>query len=135
MKKIACGLFFFSFFNMFSYAQDILPVHKAFLFSVKDHSDVVSLKWVMKPNYYLYKNKIQFYEGGKKINITLPSYSKKTKDINFGEMDVYYNHLEINLTKKKNMTYHVVWQGCAKDQICYVAQRYSFLIDEKGKLK
>lgn len=111
---------------------ELLPAHKAFVFSVQSSAkQQATLTWDIQPNYYLYQQKISVKQADRTIKLNLPKATSQY-DENFGHSQVYWNHLSFNIKVEKNKTYTVMWQGCAKDQVCYAPQRMQFQTDATG---
>lgn len=118
-------------FSHMAYAE-LLPANKAFQFSVQsDVPQQATLTWNIQPDYYLYQQKISVQQNNKAIKLKLPK-GVSQYDENFGHSQVYWNKLSLNIKIDKNQTYTVMWQGCAKDQICYAPQRMQFQTDATG---
>ncbi|WLF83853.1 protein-disulfide reductase DsbD [Moraxella sp. ZY210820] len=118
-------------FSHMAYAE-LLPANKAFQFSVQsDVPQQATLTWNIQPDYYLYQQKISVQQNNKAIKLKLPK-GVSQYDENFGHSQVYWNKLSFNIKVDKNQTYTVMWQGCAKDQICYAPQRMQFQTDATG---
>ena len=76
--------------------DEILPADEAFKLSVNKHSENrIILRWDMKENCFLYKDKFKVSSNGE----DLKSQNKKGKsqrinDIYFGEVEVYFDQYE-----------------------------------------
>lgn len=113
---------------------ELLPANKAFQFAVQsDVPQQATLTWDIQPDYYLYQQKISVQQNNKALKLKLPK-GVSQYDENFGHSQVYWNKLSFNIKVEKNQTYTVMWQGCAKDQICYAPQRMQFQTDATGKV-
>lgn len=111
---------------------ELLPANKAFQFAVQsDVPQQATLTWDIQPDYYLYQQKISVQQNNKALKLKLPK-GVSQYDENFGHSQVYWNKLSFNIKVDKNQTYTVMWQGCAKDQICYAPQRMQFQTDATG---
>lgn len=113
---------------------ELLPANKAFQFSVQSNTQQqATLTWQIEPNYYLYQQKISVKQGNQSVKLNLPK-GQNLYDENFGHSQVYLNQLSFNIDVQKNKTYTVMWQGCAKDQICYAPQQMQFKTDATGQV-
>lgn len=113
---------------------ELLPANKAFQFAVQsDVPQQATLTWDIQPDYYLYQQKISVQQNNNALKLKLPK-GVSQYDENFGHSQVYWNKLSFNIKVEKNQTYTVMWQGCAKDQICYAPQRMQFQTDATGKV-
>lgn len=113
---------------------ELLPANKAFQFAVQsDVPQQATLTWNIQPDYYLYQQKISVQQNNKNLKLKLPK-GVSQYDENFGHSQVYWDKLSFNIKVDKNQTYTVMWQGCAKDQICYAPQRMQFQTDDTGKV-
>lgn len=113
---------------------ELLPANKAFQFAVQsDVPQQATLTWDIQPDYYLYQQKISVQQNNKALKLKLPK-GVSQYDENFGHNQVYWDKLSFNIKVEKNQTYTVMWQGCAKDQICYAPQRMQFQTDATGKV-
>lgn len=111
---------------------ELLPANKAFQFAVQsDVPQQATLTWDIQPDYYLYQQKISVQQNNKALKLKLPK-GVSQYDENFGHSQVYWDKLSFNIKVEKNQTYTVMWQGCAKDQICYAPQRMQFQTDATG---
>jgi thiol:disulfide interchange protein DsbD len=80
--------------------DEILPADEAFKLSVNKHSENrIILRWDMKENCFLYKDKFNIYsETGNIGSIKITGSPNQINDIYFGEVVVYFNSVsqEIN---------------------------------------
>ena len=135
LKKTYLNALFIIFFSLFSsisllssspldqLTQDeILPADEAFKLSVNKHSENrIILRWDMKENCFLYKDKFNIYsETGNIGSIKITGNPNQINDIYFGEVVVYFNSVsqEIKL-KNEYIKLNVSYQGCNEKGFCY----------------
>ncbi len=135
LKKTYLNALFIIFFSLFSsisllssspldqLTQDeILPADEAFKLSVNKHSENrIILRWDMKENCFLYKDKFNTYSETESIeSIKITGNPNQINDIYFGEVVVYFNSVsqEIKL-KNENTKLNVSYQGCNEKGFCY----------------
>ena len=81
--------------------------------------------------YYLYRHKFKFVSQTPGIEIAEPSLpaGEPQQDREFGNVDVYREHVEIPLhfrrlaEAQKDMAVEVTFQGCADIGVCYMPMR------------
>jgi len=101
-----------------------LQVHEAFPLSVVVIDDqTLVISWLIKENYYLYKDKMSFVADGAKIeNINFPE-AKLKQDEFFGQVRVYEKPIEILVTlseiQNDVLPLNVEYQGCWNGGVCY----------------
>ena len=102
--------------------DEILPADEAFKLSVNKHSENrIILRWDMKENCFLYKDKFNIYsETGNIGSIKITGSPNQINDIYFGEVVVYFNSVsqEIKL-QNENIKLNVSYQGCNEKGFCY----------------
>ena len=102
--------------------DEILPADEAFKLSVNKHSENrIILRWDMKENCFLYKDKFNTYSETESIeSIKITGNPNQINDIYFGEVVVYFNSVsqEIKL-KNENTKLNVSYQGCNEKGFCY----------------
>ena len=114
-----------------------LQVHKAFPLSVVviDNQTLV-ISWLIKENYYLYKDKMSFVADGAKIEtINFPE-AKLKQDEFFGQVSVYERPIEILVTlseiQNDALTLNIGYQGCWSGGVCYPPQNDLIRISLSG---
>lgn len=91
----------------------------------------VIARWVMPDGYYLYKHslKIEGKEGTELGTLVVPAGEPKTDEF-FGEVEVYYNFLEISASvfgqSQAEVVVDVHYQGCADAGLCYPPELREF---------
>ena len=115
------------------YAQTSLrSAEDAFAFSVESiDSKHAQLNWEIPENYYLYQHKFEVKNNSKILPLNLPI-AQNLYDENYGETQVYYQKVHFNIPVEASKKYQVMWQGCAKDRICYPPQQIEFETDIDG---
>lgn len=110
----------------------LLSPQDAFSFSVESvDTKTARLEWKIQPNYYLYQHKFNVRQNNQPLTLKLPE-AVEQHDDNFGKSQVYYQSVQFKIATQPLQTYHVTWQGCAKDRICYPPQNIEFKTDQDG---
>ncbi|MFL9814684.1 protein-disulfide reductase DsbD [Stutzerimonas sp. VN223-3] len=107
-------------------SADFLPVREAFRLSLIDTTpEQIKLRFVAAEGYYLYRHRFQFKASDAGVVIgeaSLPAGKQKTDDY-FGEVEVYYGVLDIELPVQnpdnRPFVLQVTYQGCADKGLCY----------------
>ena len=114
-----------------------LQVHEAFPLSVVAIDDqTLVITWLIKEDYYLYKDKMSFVIDGAKIaNINFPE-AKLKHDEFFGQVRVYEKPIEILVTlseiQNDVLTLNIGYQGCWSGGVCYPPQNDLIRISLSG---
>lgn len=108
-----------------------LPVDEAFLLTVVKEGDSLQLHWLVRPGYYLYKDRLSFNFPDKPV---LPGGLEKWDEI-FGDVEVYYTELSITIVipapfLEDGRKFVVGYQGCADAGLCYPPQEREFELDK-----
>ncbi len=104
-----------------------LPVGEAFeLSAVLNNANSITVRWNIKKNYYLYKDKISFaVEEASIRNVTYPMATIKNDEF-FGEVSVYSSPLEVQIELESMLKPYVILtvehQGCWEGGVCYPPQ-------------
>lgn len=120
-------------------SADFLPVREAFRLSLVDATpERIKLRFIGAEGYYLYRHRFQFKTSGAGVTLgdaQLPAGEQKTDDY-FGEVEVYYGVLDIDLPVQnpdnRPFTLQVGYQGCADKGLCYPPETESFEIAADG---
>ena len=115
---------------------EFLPPDDAFRLTVTPLSrDWVELDWRIEPGYYLYRHSLKFGADGPGQNVGEPLIpdGKTKSDEFFGEVEVYYGQLTVQLPIATGgediVPLAVAYQGCAEDGICYPPIRKTLDVD------
>ena len=114
-----------------------LQVHEAFPLSVIAIDDkTLVISWLIKADYYLYKDKMSFVADGAKIEtINFPE-AKLKQDEFFGQVRVYEKPIEILVTlseiQNDVLTLNIGYQGCWSGGVCYPPQNDLIRISLSG---
>ena len=114
-----------------------LQVHEAFPLSVIAIDDkTLVINWLIKEDYYLYKDKMSFVADGAKIEtINFPE-AKLKQDEFFGQVRVYEKPIEILVTlseiQNDVLTLNIGYQGCWSGGVCYPPQNDLIRISLSG---
>ena len=105
--------------------HEFLPVDEAYPTEAELTEDGrVLARWVMPDGYYLYRHSLKLVgkDGTELGSLTIPSGEPKTDEF-FGEVEVYYNFLEISAPvvaqSRAEVVVDVHYQGCADAGLCY----------------
>ncbi|WP_439860784.1 protein-disulfide reductase DsbD [Pseudomonas sp. MBLB4136] len=117
-------------------SADFLPVREAFQLSLVDSSaDAIKLRFVAAEGYYLYKHRFKFTSEPADVGLgeaQLPAGKHKTDDY-FGEVEVYYGVLDVELPRSSPgqvpFDLQVTYQGCADKGLCYPPETEVLAID------
>lgn len=120
---------------------DFLEVDQAFVLSLEPaDARSVRARFAIAEGYYLYRlyrDKIRFTVASDATALgayTLPPGERKRDDY-FGEMEVYYGHMEVRLPLESRVTaparlqLHASYQGCAERGICYPPVTKEFRVE------
>ena len=102
--------------------DEILPADEAFKLSVNKHSENrIILRWDMKENCFLYKDKFKVTARGENlVALNTLGEPKQINDIYFGEVEVYFDSFEKEiLLENKVDSINVTYQGCNEKGFCY----------------
>ena len=103
-----------------------LPVHEAFRVGIVDaRRDRIQLQFDIAPEYYLYRHRLGFelVDGDDRISATNLPAGKAITDEFFGDVEVYYTSLNVQLDITPGAApprqLRVEYQGCADAGLCY----------------
>jgi thiol:disulfide interchange protein DsbD len=117
--------------------QDALPEDQAFRFeAIAQSADTVLARFVIAPGYYLYRDKTKFSasDGFAPQAPNWPA-SRPHRDEHFGEVQVYFDPIDVPLpiartdTSARSMQLSAEYQGCKVDGICYPVMRRTLSVD------
>lgn len=118
-----------------------LAVEQAYQLSAEfEGAGKLRLNWQIADNYYLYKHsfKFQLTHDGKPIKLkTTIGPGLKKHDEYFGDVEVYYQYADVDLSGIPNQTelsLQVTSQGCADAGLCYPPRKQYFSIDGQQNL-
>lgn len=122
-----CFLFSFSTVNaqFFLKKTEFLEPEQAFQpeISVLENNEIL-IHYKIAPNYYLYKDRFSFEIENAEILETIFPQGTIKNDEHFGEVEVYYNDVPIQLkikTKKiGRLNIKATSQGCVENGVCYL---------------
>lgn len=111
---------------------DFLPVEQAFRPGVVGLTEQeVRVRFEIAPEYYLYRHRLGFEltgSGATVNDISLPQGVNRHDEF-FGDVEVYYNQLEVSLTLDGSLAseqeLRVDFQGCADAGLCYPPETVS----------
>lgn len=117
-----------------------LPVDKAFnLSAILLDNNTLLVRWLVQPDYYLYKDKILFsFEDASIENINFPESVTKNDEF-FGEVSVFNAPLEVkvdlNNSERDSVLVTIDHQGCWEGGVCYPPQTDRLEVDFEGSKK
>ena len=117
-----------------------LPADQAFkLSAILLDNNMLAVRWLVQPDYYLYKDKISFsFEKASIENISFPNAVIKNDEF-FGEVSVYNTPLEIQIELKNIQKDYVLvtikHQGCWEGGVCYPPQVDRLEVSLEGSKK
>ncbi len=102
--------------------NQFVPVDSAFAFDFQQQGSALTLKWQVKPGYYLYRQQIKLTpEKASLADFTLPA-GKWHEDEFYGKSEIYPDSLNVPLQLARaetGSTLSVTYQGCASAGFCY----------------
>ncbi|SFH32131.1 protein-disulfide reductase DsbD [Modicisalibacter xianhensis] len=112
-----------------SAAEDFLPVEEAFKLTTEQRNGEVALRWEIAPGYYLYRHRLEI--TGEPVDIEEPELPEGTpiSDEYFGDSQVYYRTLQLNVDPGQARRLELTWQGCAEDGLCYAPQHRTLEVE------
>ncbi len=102
--------------------SSFVTVNEAFPFNFMQQGDRVYLDWQVKPDYYLYQQRISVSSNGAEIADLIMEEGTPHNDEFFGNVNIYTKPLTITvplISVSDNAELTVRYQGCAKAGFCY----------------
>ncbi|MUK76345.1 protein-disulfide reductase DsbD [Aliivibrio fischeri] len=102
--------------------SSFVTVNEAFPFNFMQQGDRVYLDWQVKPDYYLYQQRISVKANGAEIADLVMEDGTPHNDEFFGHVNIYTESLTITvplISVGDNAELIVRYQGCAKAGFCY----------------
>ena len=102
--------------------SSFVTVNDAFPFNFMQQGDRVYLDWQVKPDYYLYQQRISVSANGAKIADLVMEQGTPHNDEFFGDVNIYTTPLTITvplISVGDDAELTVRYQGCAKAGFCY----------------
>ena len=121
--------------------QVVLSPDEAFIFFADaTDGETIKAEWEISDNIYMYRDKFRFEiidANGQAISLGEPQSppGKKKFDESFGDTEVYYKHVSINIPvirqagAKQTISLQAHYQGCVEDSFCYPPQKKTIDID------
>jgi thiol:disulfide interchange protein DsbD len=124
------------------FAEGFLSPEQAFAATTKVQSDQISVVWEIEPGYYLYRDRTSAYLSNSEehvVPINFIQHSVIKIDKNFGEMAVFYGHVEAVvdlsiLSANNNSSITIEYQGCASSGLCYQPQYIEITIPANASM-
>lgn len=109
---------------------ELLSAEQAFPLSIESIAEgQAQLSWQIPNHYYLYQHTIQVQQQQTPLLFDFPE-AQAIHDDNYGDTQVYYDQLKLQIPVQASARYQVFWQGCAKDRLCYPIQHMEFSTDQ-----
>ncbi len=102
--------------------ERFVPVDQAFPFDYQQRGDTVYLDWAVKPDYYLYQERISINGENVAVSSIQMEDGQPYQDEFFGDVNIYTEPLfiEVKLADfQQPAQLKVQYQGCAKAGFCY----------------
>lgn len=119
----------------FGSGPEFLPVDEAFRIGASLERAPQQVFWQMEPGYYLYRHRLAFevrdangasLGAAGEVDARIPAGLAKTDEY-FGDVEVYYDSLDVPLTLPdalpEGAVLQVAYQGCADAGLCYPPER------------
>ena len=108
-------------------SDEVLPPEEAFIMSARvDRANQITVSWLIKPGYYLYKDKFEFsVDGPIELGTARLPAGERHEDEYFGEVEVYYDYVEAQIPFSRaspdavDIQFDALYQGCKANSICY----------------
>ena len=120
-SKAKTGLELFSEDNL----EPILPPEQAFIPSATVDNNTITVSWFIEPEYYMYRDKMQFSFADDAATITNVAYSESQiqSDEFFGDVPVFREQATATISttdsKAGIATLDIKYQGCADIGVCF----------------
>ena len=123
--------------NNLDFEKSPVKVNEAFkLSTISVDENTIAVRWIVKENYYLYKDKISFSVKGATIEDALFPKAKLKVDEFFGEVNIYNSSVEVILSLTDIVSNKVILtvehQGCWEGGVCYPPQSDTIQVDFNG---
>jgi len=123
--------------NNLGFEKSPVKVNEAFkLSAIWVDENTITVRWIVKDDYYLYKDKISFSAKGATIESILFPKTKLKVDEFFGEVNIYNSSVEVVLSLDDIVSNKVILtiehQGCWEGGVCYPPQSDNIHVDFNG---
>lgn len=112
--------------------SQFVPVDRAFAFDFEQQNHQLTLKWQIRPGYYLYRQQIKLVPQQAMLgSFTLPA-GLSHKDEFFGEVAIFKQQLNLSIPLQQaaaNASLSVTYQGCAEAGFCYPPETRTIPLD------
>lgn len=112
--------------------SQFVPVDRAFAFDFEQQNHQLTLKWQIRPGYYLYRQQIKLVPQQAMLgSFTLPA-GLSHKDEFFGEVAIFKQQLNLSIPLQQaaaNASLSVTYQGCADAGFCYPPETRTIPLD------
>ena len=138
LKFLSCLTFWFASLAFAFDSVDLQPPDQAFRFTAKmKNADTLLLSWDIVDGCYLYSHKFKFVSLTPGIKVGEPSFpaSETKHDEFFGNVEIYRNHLEVEVLlqrqepKLNKLMLDATFQGCTDLGVCYMPSQQTISVD------
>lgn len=108
--------------QLFAAPSEFLKVDEAFKLSTEVVDDEIIARFEIADEYYMYRSRFFFNAEGATLGEAYIPDGKKKVDEYLGNVEVYYNHLEISVpvtAHQEQFEFIIEFQGCAEAGLCY----------------
>jgi thiol:disulfide interchange protein DsbD len=120
-----------SFLDLTQDDEGFLPHEQAFQFDYSQNNDKLTLRWVIAPEYYLYRDKVVINDNAGAITEQLDAESHT--DEYFGNTWIYRQYAEVtvqlNNVAAEAGKVSIGYQGCAEAGLCYPPMTQTIHLD------
>lgn len=103
-----------------------LPVDQAFQLNASWEDNALSVRWYVRPGYYLYRHRLGFKAQDATLGEPVLPEGEAKEDPYFGHVVIYRDELLVSIPVVKagdTITLEVRYQGCADAGYCYPPQK------------
>lgn len=111
-----------SFASPFTFADEFLKADEAFITTIKQQGDKISVDFQIAPGYYLYRQQFNFQSSNLTLDMPILPEGIIHEDQYYGVQQIYRERLTFKLNIKKaanNAKLSIRFQGCADKGLCY----------------
>lgn len=108
--------------QLFAAPSEFLKVDEAFKLSTEVIDNEIIARFEIADEYYMYRSRFFFNAEGATLGEAYIPDGKKKVDEYLGNVEVYYNHLEISVpvtAHQEQFEFIIEFQGCAEAGLCY----------------
>ncbi|TQV70896.1 protein-disulfide reductase DsbD [Aliikangiella marina] len=116
---------------LFATKSEFLKVDEAFQLTTDVLDNEIIARFEIADAYYMYRSRFFFNAEGATLGEAQIPDGKKKVDEYLGDVEVYYNHLEIVIpftAHQKEFEFSLEFQGCAEAGLCYPPEEKRFTL-------